>query len=271
MNSKYLCIVIILLIPFCLRAQDTEKVSATAEQAFGQRVKILDEFIRRFNYEQVAEKDLTKNEENIEHKALLLSLFDEEYAKKATKKTINDITAFVNQITDPKKPVKLAYHDKGWYAKSTWEAQLDGKPVKLLITLVTEYEPNKSKWSISHVEADFLEEIKLVKQSLSPVTHDLDFMQIKKALKSGEGNLSGYAVENHTEQALTKFFALIESGHLTLLQAPRPTYVFTQVPDWVFELNYFERKGNNTGWRIGYLQRIVEIDKSKYNKYLGLE
>lgn len=252
------------------QAQNTEKVSAAAEEAFKQRVKILDEFFRRFNYEEGPNGTLPQDSVEIRHQALLLTLFDEGYAKSADENTKTKIKEFVTLISNQNESITLSYHDKGWYARSEWDATLDNKPVKLSLTLVTEREPNKDKWSISSAEADFLEGMQLVNSTLSPVTHDLDFMQVKKILKVGEGDLSGYAVESYTDNPLTKFFALIESGHLVLKQAPRPTYVFTQVPGWVFELNYFERKGDNTGWRISSLIKADVTTKAKYDKYLGL-
>ena len=164
----------------------------------------------------------------------------------------------------------MNYHDKNWYAKSQWKATLDDKPVKLSITLVTEREPNKDRWSISYVEAGFLDSIQIIKNSLSPVTNDLDFMEIKKVLKTGEGDLSNYAVESYTNNPITKFFSLIENGYLVLQQASRPTYIFTQVPGWIFTLDYFERTGDNTGWRISKLVKANINDKAEHNKYLGL-
>lgn len=253
-----------------VQAQDPEKVSAAAEEAFKQRVKILDEFFRRFNYEEGPNGKLPVDSSGTNRKTLLLSLFDETYAKSADNATKEHIKEFVNLVCNDKSPLRLNYHDKGWYAKSEWEAKLEGKPVKLILTLVTEREPNKSKWSISSVEADFLEEIELIDNTLSPVTHDLDFSEIKKVLNAESGDLSGYAVDSYTNLPITKFFALIEGGYLKLEQAPRPTYVFTQIPGWVFELNYFERKGDNTGWRIANLEKADENRKAEHEKYLGL-
>ena len=59
--------------------QHTSKISAEVEESFKQRIKILDEFIERFNYEKGPHRELPLDTIGNKHQELLLTLFDEVY------------------------------------------------------------------------------------------------------------------------------------------------------------------------------------------------
>ncbi|PLX04212.1 MAG: hypothetical protein C0595_04390, partial [Marinilabiliales bacterium] len=182
----------------------------------------------------------------------------------------------IDDVTNPKNPVYLNFLDKNWYAEVSATFLADGEEVSLIIYLRLQEENLGSKWIISNVyysyfphlfpKADTLEKAKYF---LHPQSHELDFMNLHKALDNPK-HIEYYASNDYRPDYLTLFFYQMKKGNLKFKEINSVKFHFLQIKNWYFELSYFNRNDNNSGWLISNLIYIEESKKGELIKSYGL-
>ena len=175
--------------------------------------KQVGQFVRRFNMEEDEfGKFLLKTDKRYHNNRIraeiLPSMFDNVNPRTAG----NLKTYFIDDVTNKKHPVFLNFLDKDWYAEVSATFFADGQEVNIILYLTLEEENLGSKWIISNVyysyfpnlfpEADTLEKAKYF---LHPQSHELDFMNLHKALDD-PGHIEYYASQAYSPDYLTLFF-----------------------------------------------------------------
>lgn len=258
-----------LFLPFLACGQ----VDKVTEESLKSRVKALDEFISRFNYEIDMKGEKVQNRIDMNaRKKQLLQLWDFETTQKTTELEQKAISDFVNQVCSESKSMLISFKDMDWYAEAECQIKFKGKSEKIKVILRVETDTNLlARWSVYALKASFLE-IK-PKDSctyLSPVSHELNFMELAEASNKKKENVINFAPIGYSPDQLSIFFWLIKSGDLQIEYVDKIKYHFLQIPNFIFTVEHFERAGHNVGWLISSLKSANGREKAMYRQNLGI-
>jgi hypothetical protein len=244
------------------------------ESAFYAQTKQVNQFFRRFNNEEnrlgvrYYPGDSLYRDGGF-RQTYLNMIFDQSsiFIDKDTKKE------FIDDVTRTGSPKFLEFHGGLWFAEAATTFNYFGNNENLLLFLQLEKENLGSKWVITNVYFNrFLrlfykgEETEIDNSFLHPMSHELDFMNIYKTFRD-KNYLEYYASQTYHPDYLTLLFYEIKNGNMSFVNVGQVKFHFFQIEGWYFELSYFNRPGNNSGWLISKLFRITEKEKEELIKF----
>jgi hypothetical protein len=100
---------------------------------------------------------------------------------------------------------------------------------------------------------------------LHPQSHELDFMNMHKALED-PGHIEYYASDDYRPDFLTLFFYQMKTGKLKFKEINSVKFHFFQIKNWYFELSWFNRNNENSGWLISNLKYVDDKTKKELIK-----
>ncbi|MBN2638410.1 MAG: hypothetical protein JXR65_04920 [Bacteroidales bacterium] len=237
--------------------------------------KQVNQFVRRFNMvENQMGNRLSPGDKEYHNtalrKKLLPLMFDMDNPRTSGKLK----AYFIDDVTNPEHPVYLNFLDKNWYAEVSATFKDDkGEDVNLILFLTVEKEGLGSKWIISNVydtdlHALFPQETEAghMKYFLHPQSHEIDFMNLNKALDDPK-HIEYYAATDYHPDYLSLFFYLMKKGKLHFEQINSVKFHFLQIKNWYFELKYFNRDEENSGWLISDLKYISDKEKANIIRF----
>ncbi|NQU35640.1 MAG: hypothetical protein HQ521_20630 [Bacteroidetes bacterium] len=232
--------------------------------------KQVGQFVHRFNMEEdnygklLAQTD-NKYRDNELRRKILPGMFDNYNPRTSG----NLKKYFINDVTNEKVPVYLNFLDNNWYAEVSATFMIKGREESLILFLTLEEENLGSKWILSNVyfrnfsllfpKVDSTEQ---TKHFLHPQSHELDFMNLHKALENS-GYVELYASTNYQPDYLTLFFYMMKTNQLKFKKIDSVKFHFFQINNWYFELSFFDRDDINSGWLISNLVYVNETDKQE--------
>jgi len=244
------------------------------ETAFYAMTKQMSQFFSRFNNEEdpSGKKYLPTDpnyRNNATRKHLLPFLFDQENPRTAS--TLRDL--FIEDLTKDDTNNYIKFTGGRWYAEVSTTFEYMGKQIPVVLFLTIEKERLGSKWVLTNVyyqgfnqffpTGDIAEK---EKHFLHPMSHELDFMNIHKVF-SDPAIVEYYASNTFQPDYLTLFFYEVKQGRMKFKSVDTMKFHVFQMKDWYFEISYFNRKGNNTGWLISNLMYIKENEKEPFIKF----
>lgn len=237
---------------------------------FRQSVKSCDEFMCRFNEDEFF-PDLDASDPQFGLKNFML-LFDYQLvSKKGKEKFIEETNQFYETIK--KSKAKLNFESHNWYAELRTNFMYGKNNVDIGIILQPEKTP-KNLWCWTIVGVNGLEKIGFADSTkrmvISPEQNESEFMEIESDFKFSSKQFSLFRSYNKKLDALSYFFALVESGKLNFKSRLSTIYHFFDVPTYAFSVRYHDRKKSNTGWLIFDYQKVTEEEKNiKLHKLLS--
>ena len=235
--------------------------------------KQVGQFVKRFNMEEdqygkVLSTNDKRYHDNDLRQSLLPGMFD-----KYNPRTSGKLKQFfMDDVTDKDSSIFLNFNDENWYAEVSTTYMADGAEVNIILYLTLEKENLGSKWIISNVWYSYfpslfpvIDSAEQTKYFLHPMSHELDFMNLHKALEKPD-HIQLYASQQYRPDFLTLFFYQTKTGRLKFKQINDVKFHFFQIPDWYFELSYFNRSDTNSGWLISNLIYVNETDKKELIK-----
>lgn len=245
-----------------------ETADSLFEHSLQSRIKQLDEFIARFNYQIVPSGKPPANRlDTAARKKQLASLFDVDYVQGMDSSQRQTALRFISQVAgDSSKFWLLSLADKGLYAQAHCQVQYQGKKATLQLILHTQQDDKQNlRWVISSAEAPFLAVVPTdTTQFLSPVSHELNFMQLAKITEQQPQNIAAYTAPHHKVDQLSIVLYLIQTKQLKINFVQHLSFHFLQVPNFVFTVKHFERTRGNVGWLISHLATATEAQKAAY-------
>lgn len=235
--------------------------------------KQVGQFVHRFNMEEDNHGKLLPKSDDRYHnndlrEKILPGMFDKSNPR--TSGTLKKY--FIDDVTSTEQPVYLNFLDNDWYAEVSATFIINGREENLILFLTLEEENLGSKWILSNVyfrnfnvlfpKVDSAEQIK---HFLHPQSHELDFMNLHKALENSE-YIELYASTDYQPDYLTLFFYLMKTGKMSFKEINSAKFHFFQIDNWYFELSYFNRNETNSGWLISNLMYVNDIDKHELIK-----
>ena len=234
------------------------------------QVKQLDEFVKRFNYEQdFSGKKITAQFKNQFPRDKYISLLFNNQDKRILQESAEYFTTieqFIKDITIG-KGLYIAKHSTQIYAVAKCKLIYKGKSVKATLILNREVTTNYAKWVIRKVDAEFLNlpNKKDVINSLAPNSHETDFISLKKAMDK-KVNLSSLSPKDFKYNQLSTFLYLISKGELKFQYVEKIKYLILDIPNWVITVQEYKRDSDNSGWLINNVSK--QDDELK--EYLGI-
>jgi len=235
--------------------------------------KQVNQFFRRFNNEESPDgiRYSTRSKEYRNHDSRLKYLnilFDLENPS-----LNNDLKeSFINLVNNDSLPHYLDFHRKGWFAEVKTKFLYRGQATYITFFLELEQENLGYKWVITNVNFEnytrIMKEEKGNQQKfMHPLSHELDFMNFIKVFND-KNYIEDYANKEFSPDFLSIFIYEFKQGLFEFQTVMNVTFHFFQIPNWYFELERFNRSGNNTGWLISRLTPITEKEKKILMKYI---
>ncbi|MBD3627386.1 hypothetical protein [Cyclobacterium sp.] len=241
---------------------------------FAAATKQVNQFFRRFNAEESKEGDIRYNpgDENYRDTALRKSfiniLFDNE-----TSDVSNDLKReFINHVVSDVYPQYLNFHGGEWFAEVTTVFNYNGKRQDVTLFLKLQPQGLGYEWVVENVSfPPFSEAFDKPegddKKFLHPLSHELGFMNLKKAMLDNPKPES-YTPDGYKPDYLTIFLYEIKKNRMKFETVKDTKFHFFQIDKWYFELTQFNRPGFNTGWLIANLLKLEEGDKEIILNYI---
>ncbi|WP_143960668.1 hypothetical protein [Litoribacter populi] len=241
---------------------------------FAASTKQVNQFFRRFNAEESQDGKKRYYSNDAEYrstdlrKKFLDILFDNETSsiEAALKKE------FVIDVIDEEQPKYLDFHQGEWFAEVQTTFKYQGKSENVTLFMKLQPEGLGYEWVIERVGFEpfqkyFDKDSGSKKQFLHPLSHELDFMNLRRAFQENPKPES-YTPTDYEPDYLTLFLYEIKKGHFKFENVTDLKFHFFQIDNWYFELAQFNRPGFNTGWLISNLVKLQEGDEEAVLKYI---
>lgn len=235
--------------------------------------KQVGQFVKRFNMEEDQYgKTLPRTDKRYHNNELRSELLPGMFDKYNPRTSGNLKSYFIEDVTNREHPVFINFLDKNWFAEVSTTFTSNGEDVNIILYLTLEKENLGSKWIISNVWYSYFPRLfptpdsaDHAKYFLHPLSHEVDFMNLHKALERPE-RIQYYASDSYRPDFLTLFFYQTKTGELKFKQINDVKFHFFQIPHWYFELSYFNRNDTNSGWLISNLKYVNDDEKKKLIK-----
>ena len=164
---------------------------------------------------------------------------------------INKAKSFINYVVEEKSMIDFC--DDEIYALLPSIIKYKGRDKKVNITLKLEGCPDRVKWVVYSVEADFLSALADQpidnKYLIPPNDQDLNFMRVNKALSEKPIRKEYIRKEFNVDQ-LSVFLHLLDNNEIDFIKVDDIQMHFLQIAGWSFEVEYLNRNSSNSGWLI---------------------
>ena len=239
--------------------------------------KQVNQFFRRFNGEEDEKgeryyaKDRQYRSEKLRRKYLGI-LFDASNAGISPDLKVQ----FAKDVLDKDNPIILNFHGGNWFSEVHTTFSLNGADIPVTLFMELEKHHQGTRWVISRVYADYFKksferDTVKVGKFLHPLSHELDFMNLRKAFSKAD-SVSQYTIKKFTPDHLSVFLYEAKRGNLKFKTVNEVKFHFFQVAGWYFELSQFNRSGYNTGWLISNLVKINnDAEKNLVRKHVYYE
>lgn len=258
----------------------------TLTESFAYRVHTIDLFFDRFNYNKNIDviKYIQAKNPKIEftRARFVRSLFNLDLLQQSVEK-YNLASRFILNVTDSLTPQYLSYKDANWFTNVKCKLIYKGKPTFVDVVLKVEQTKNKGfKWSVISASGNLLnkssvaDSMAIIKDAvfqntlrgnnfLTPVSHVLDFSGLFKFFENKEFVMD-YVTQDSIPFELKKLIYFIRKKQVQFVSTYKIRYHLLQLPNWILEVNYFNRPNNNSGWLISRLTYGESEYKNRYIK-----
>jgi hypothetical protein len=269
-----LLLLILLIIAFSIPVKAQLVDDLGDESKLYAESKQVNQFFRRFNGEEDEKGNRyyptdKQYRSNKLRKKFIGILFDESNAgiSHGLKK---EFTEYV--LSAPEASI-LNFHGGNWFAEVNVLLQMNGTDRTVTLYMELEKDHLGYKWAIGKANADWLNayfgrDTTKVGRFLHPMSHELDFMNLRKAFAHSD-SISQFAARSFRPDHLSILLYEIKRGNLKFKSVELIRFHFFQINGWYFELSDFNRSGYNTGWLISNLVRLKdEKEKDIMKRYL---
>ena len=238
--------------------------------------KQVNQFFRRFNGEEDIEgkryypKDKYYRDPKLRKKYLEI-LFDNE--NKDISKALKE--EFISHVNGPSNPVFLNFHGGNWFAEVQATFIFKGKEQKATIFLRLQEEKVGSKWIFTKTyfrpfAKVFASDTTGGKEFLHPLSHELDFMNLRKAFQDKD-KIDQFTERGYQPDYLSILLYEIKNANLKFKTVNDVKFHFFQVDGWYFQLARFNRPGYNRGWLIADLAKVTPRERELLTNYIYYE
>lgn len=234
------------------------------------RIGLVDEFFDRFNG-KTTNPALIDTDINA-RKANLMMLFDlSQFSLQDDPKYI-EAAGMIDVVMNDS--IKINYSDSTWAALAHCNGTLDGKKVNFDLFLSVQHrKENMYKWVISKADGTIFNTSSKntsEKIMLYPDDHETNFISLGRMTREQPFNVNNFIRKGFKYDPTSVFSYLVYNNRLKIENVDDLEFIFTQIPDYIFHIKYFKRKGANAGWLISNFYKSTTDDKYAFFKQLYL-
>lgn len=272
MLYKLIFLSMLIVVPIIGTAQEDIYNHTEDESSLYASTKQVNQFIRRFNGEETLKgKRLYPKDKKYRNYKLRQKYFSNLFNNEDTKFTgiKDEFIGYVNSKTTPKY---FDFYGGNWFAEVSAKFTYKGTAKDVLMFFKLEKQTGGFKWSFSGAYAGFMEEYFKTStptgvKFIHPMSHEIDFMSLRKVFKNSK-QIDYYADKNYSPDYLTMFFYFVKKGDLVFNQVTGVKFHVFQLKNWYFEMQYYNRAGDNTGWLISNLVKVPDNQKKALMKLI---
>ncbi len=253
------------------------------DEMFLREVKVIDEFIERFNDDPSSfiRREYKKQNKPYElsRKEILVSLFNLENAQWNTNASLGE---FFRDASDSVNPPHLAFADSNWYAEAKCTFMVSGKKVEVpLILQVQMAKNNGAKWMIAGVGDNIIfngqpsavpglsdYQPKPINKFIATSSYATNFSELVNTFADKKNILDYFTPDLLATERGKRFVNMILQSKMEFKYAADIKFYFYQIPNWVFEVEEFDRKSLNSGWLINDIKKVPQSEKENSRKKL---
>lgn len=262
-------LILILLIHSFVSSAQVQTFQGDESMLYAQ-TKQINQFFRRFNGEEdVTGKRLYDTDSEFHTMKLRNKYLNILFDLSSPLVTKDTREVFILEVNSKKDPRFLDFHANNWFAEVSSDFSYKGQPVHMILYFKLEQERKGYKWVLSNVHSGVFEKyFNHVGDSISgenflhPMSHELDFMNLRKMF-ANPSNIGYYLENNYFPDQLALFLKEYQDGNLKFISSSNVKFHFFQIPNWYFEVSYFNRFQNNSGWLISNLVRVNDREKKE--------
>ncbi len=270
---KRLFLAILLLAPCAptlIHAQGM-RAGAAREANFLYEVKVIDEFIERFNDDRTSflrQEYLRLNKPiNFTRRQLVEYLFE-----KPVTPTDNLVIKFVAQVTDSAQPQKLRFNDSNWFAEVMCAFNMNGRHIEVPLVMQVALDTDRSeRWLITGIgDSPVFQEggsaaspitVKDGKKFIPPSDYATNFLKFHDIFKAGFEGVNYLTPQLLASERGKKFAQLVQSGKLKFEAPGYMRFYFFQIPNYTFIVDRYVRQTTHSGWLISDLTATTDDEK----------
>ena len=260
---------VVLIMPLWSEAQTYNSLPVD-ESVFYAQTKQVNQFFRRFNGEEdvkgnkIYNGDSTVRDPKLRKKYIPI-LFDNNNS--GISRDMKEL--FINQVLNKKSPAYLNFHGNNWFAEVSATFTYNKVKANVILYLKLVEQNQGYKWIFSNIHFDeftkyfkHLGDTTNIKLFLHPLSHEIDFMNMNKVFRDQE-NIDYYLESRYVPDQLAMFVTEVKRGNLKFESVNSVKFHFFQIPNWYFEVTYFNRNEANSGWLISNLLWISQNEKNE--------
>lgn len=264
MKAKFILLAIALLLQQSIYAQIfTTVIDETALQF---RVKQIDEFFTRFNYETDYKGEHPANpSDKEEQKKNMLTLFNLDRFSNEKHQVDSVVSNFIDYVIDNK--VKIHYEDSTWNAEAKSSFVYEGKKYDVVFTLKPErIKGVMFKWVIIDIQSPLFAQFPKEPKdtiTISPAEHGISFMTLPETINLNKMSVGTTYAKGYHRSTLPVFDYLAASGKIKINAVTKVVYHF-HLKDANFDVERIEKEDSyNQGWLINKLDFRKEANDEK--------
>ncbi|MDE5997776.1 MAG: hypothetical protein K2G77_06165, partial [Muribaculaceae bacterium] len=179
-------------------------------------IGLVDEFMKRFNGEEVHPELTSKGKENRRENLICLFNFDQ-FAGKGDS-IISEIDNMISKVMSDS--IRIDYADSKWFAQALCQGTLDGKETSFTLYLNVEYRgEDMHKWVISNVDGKMFDiSPKAYNEAimLYPDDHETKFISLSRMTKEQPTNIELFMNKDFGYNSTSIFAYLVYTNRLKI-------------------------------------------------------
>lgn len=229
-------------------------------------VKSIDEFMHRFNGDELHPDLDTTRVENVRLNSIL-TLFDLQQFQVRDSTVTKQLISFADTVC--KKDICLAF-ESGLYAEANCTFLFNQKEVPISLVFVYEsVQEDIYRWALTGVNGLVKNHILDTVRTgyINPTQHGVRFTELSAACT----DLTKYVSVHKDVDQMSYFLGVLESKQIKYIDCHKVRFHFLQVPGYIFTVEEINRLSNNAGFLISSLKKTERSDKLEYiNQLLGI-
>lgn len=264
MKIKFLLLVLSLWLRSSINAQIFTTV--IDENALQFRVKQIDEFFARFNYETDYKGDKPANpSDREEQRKNMLTLFNLDDFTNEKHEVDSTVNRFIDYLID--NNIKIHYEDSVWHAEARSSFSCEGKKYDVVFTLKPEcIKGVRFKWVITDVLSSFFSLFPQEPKdtiTISPAEHGIGFMTLPETINLNKMSVGTLYTKGYQRSNLPVFDFLAASGKIKMNAVTKVVYHF-HLKKADFDVERIEKESSyNQGWLISKLNFKEDVENEK--------
>lgn len=235
--------------------------ASQSESAFLYEVKVIEEFIERFNDEPASyirkqSRELLGTDSMMTRPRLVRSLFDKKQKWSA------DADSFTRQVCTEEQ--RISFSDSTWQARAVCVFSVNGKNIDVKVTMQVARENDGLKWVVAGIDALSLPKarsqalpLKNTNDFIPTSSSATNFVYLFYVFDRSVLSASYFSIPALNSPTTANLIALISGQEAKFVKVSGVSYHFGQIPGWAFTVEQRKRKDTNSGWLISKLERTA--------------